>query len=93
MEKQKSADKPQKKSWFQGLQSEFEKIVWTDRPTLAKQTVVVVSITIILAAVISVMDPGGTCSAAGCSGDEERNLKTGSEKDVSRLCASQYGDE
>ena len=27
------------------------------------------------------------------SGDEERNLKTGSEKDVSRLCASQYGDE
>ena len=25
-------------------------------------------------------DPGGTCSAAGCSGDEERNLKTGSEK-------------
>ena len=38
-------------------------------------------------------DPGGTCSAAGCSGDEERNLKTGSEKDVSRLCASQYGDE
>ena len=30
MEKQKSEDKPQKKSWFQGLQSEFEKIVWTD---------------------------------------------------------------
>ena len=58
MEKQKSADKPQKKSWFQGLQSEFEKIVWTDRPTLAKQTVVVVIITIILAVVISVMDSG-----------------------------------
>ena len=58
MEKQKSADKPQKKSWFQGLQSEFEKFVWTDRPTLAKQTVVVVIITIILAVVISVMDSG-----------------------------------
>ena len=57
MEKQKSEDKPQKKSWFQGLQSEFEKIVWTDRPTLAKQTVVVVIITI-LAVVISVMDSG-----------------------------------
>ena len=37
---------------------EFEKIVWTDRPTLAKQTVVVVIITIILAVVISVMDSG-----------------------------------
>ena len=58
MEKQKSADKPRKKSWFQGLQSEFEKIVWIDRPTLAKQTVVVVIITIILAVVISVMDSG-----------------------------------
>ena len=32
---EKSAGKSQKKSWFQGLQSEFEKIVWTDRPTLA----------------------------------------------------------
>ncbi len=50
--------KEKKKSWFQGLQSEFEKIVWTDRPTLAKQTVVVVIITIILAVVISVMDSG-----------------------------------
>ena len=56
-EKEKSAGKGQKRNWF-GLQSEFEKIVWTDRPTLAKQTVVVVIITIILAAVISVMDSG-----------------------------------
>ena len=57
-EKEKSAGTGQKKNWFQGLQSEFKKIVWTDRPTLAKQTVVVVIITIILAAVISVMDSG-----------------------------------
>ena len=55
---EKSAGKSQKKSWFQGLQSEFRKIVWTDRPTLAKQTVVVVIITIILAVVISVMESG-----------------------------------
>ena len=53
---EKSAGKSQKKSWFQGLQSEFRKIVWTDRPTLSNQTVVVVIITIILAVVISVMD-------------------------------------
>ena len=58
-EKEKSAGiSRQKKNWFQGLQSEFKKIVWTDRPTLAKQTVVVVIITIILAVVISVMDSG-----------------------------------
>ena len=59
-EKEKSAGKAkgQKKSWFHGLKAEFRKIVWTDRPTLAKQTVVVVIITIILAVVISVMDSG-----------------------------------
>ena len=56
MEKQKSADKPQKKSWFQGLQSEFEKIVWTDRNTLIKQTIVVVCVSIVLCVLISVMD-------------------------------------
>ena len=45
-EKDKStgkANKTQKKSWFQGLKSEFNKIVWTDKATLAKQTVVCLS--------------------------------------------------
>ncbi len=55
-EKDKSAGKSQKKSWFQGLQSEFRKIIWTDRNTLIKQTVVVVIVTILLGVIISVMD-------------------------------------
>ena len=55
-EKEKSTGKRQKKNWFQGLQSEFRKIVWTDRPTLAKQTVAVSVITVILAVMISIMD-------------------------------------
>ena len=53
---EKSAGKRQKKSWFQGLQSEFKKIIWTDRSTLIKQTIVVVIVTIILGVMISVMD-------------------------------------
>ena len=57
-EKAKSAGKSQKKSWFQGLQSEFKKIIWTDRNTLAKQTVAVVVVTVILAVMISIMDAG-----------------------------------
>ena len=57
-EKGKSAGKSQKKSWFQGLQSEFKKIVWTDRNTLIKQTIVVVIVTIILGVLISIMDAG-----------------------------------
>ena len=55
-EKEKSAGKGQKKNWFQGLQSEFKKIVWVDRPTLVKQTIAVVAITVVLCVLISVMD-------------------------------------
>ncbi len=54
-EKTKS-EKTQKKSWFQGLQSEFKKIIWTGRDDLIKQTVAVVVITAILAVLISVLD-------------------------------------
>ena len=46
----------EKKNWFQGLQSEFKKIVWVDRPTLVKQTIAVVAITVVLAVIISIMD-------------------------------------
>ena len=53
---EKSAGKSQKKSWFQGLQSEFKKIVWPDRKTLTKQTIAVVVVSTILAILISVMD-------------------------------------
>ena len=55
-EKEKSAGTCQKKKWFQGLQSEFKKIVWVDRPTLVKQTIAVVAITVVLAVIISIMD-------------------------------------
>ena len=48
--------KTQKKSWFKGLQAEFKKIIWPDKKTLAKQTVAVVSVSLILGAIISVVD-------------------------------------
>ena len=35
--------KTQKKSWFKGLKAEFNKIVWPDKNTLAKQTTAVVA--------------------------------------------------
>ena len=53
-EKEKSAGKGQKKNWFQGLQSEFKKIVWVDKATLVKQTIAVTIITVVLAVIISV---------------------------------------
>jgi len=47
-----------KKSWFDGLKSEYRKIIWTDKETLVKQTGVVVAVTVVLAVIISVMDAG-----------------------------------
>ena len=47
-----------KKSWFQGVKAEFNKIIWTDKKTLVKQTIAVVIITIVLAVIISLLDSG-----------------------------------
>ncbi len=46
------------KSFMKGVQTEFGKIIWTDRPTLVKQTAVVTVVTIVLGVLISIMDAG-----------------------------------
>lgn len=48
--------KTQKKSWFKRLKTEFRKIVWPDKNTLAKQTTAVVAVSVVLGALISVVD-------------------------------------
>lgn len=48
--------KTQKKSWFKELKAEFKKIVWPDKNTLAKQTTAVVAVSVVLGALISVVD-------------------------------------
>lgn len=50
------SDKTQKKSWFKGLSREFKKIIWPDKMTVAKQTAAVVSVTVVLGAIIAVVD-------------------------------------
>ena len=52
----KKAVETKKKSWFKGLKSEFNKIIWTDRDTLIKQTIAVVAITALIAIMILVVD-------------------------------------
>ena len=51
-----TAEKAQKRSWFSGLKAEFKKIVWPDKEALAKQSVAVITVTIILGAIIYVLD-------------------------------------
>ena len=49
-------EKPKKKSWFKGLKAEFKKIIWPDKKTLVKQTVAVITCSVILGAIIAVVD-------------------------------------
>ncbi|WP_289291077.1 preprotein translocase subunit SecE [Sporofaciens musculi] len=50
------SEKTQKKSWFKGLDREFKKIIWPDKMTVAKQTTAVVSVSVILGAIIAIVD-------------------------------------
>lgn len=49
-------EKAQKTSWFKGLKAEFKKVIWPDKNTLAKQTTAVVSVSVLLGALIAVID-------------------------------------
>ncbi len=51
-------EKGRMKQWFKGLKSEFKKIVWPDRESVVKQTAAVIVITIVLGAIISLLDTG-----------------------------------
>ena len=51
-----TAEKKQKKSWFKGLKAEFKKVIWPDKKTLAKQTVAVTVLSILLGLIIAIVD-------------------------------------
>ena len=51
--KKEKANKP---SFFKGLKAEYKKIVWHDRNEVLKQSVAVVCISIVLGAIIAVLD-------------------------------------
>ena len=46
----------QKKSWFKGVEAEFKKIIWPDKMTVGKQTIAVVATSVVLGAVIAIVD-------------------------------------
>lgn len=49
-------EKAQKKSWFKGLQAEFRKVIWPDKNALVRQTTAVVSVSVLLGAIITIID-------------------------------------
>ncbi len=52
--KDKSAKK--KSGFFRSLKAEFKKIVWPDKETIVKETTAVVVVTVILGAIIALLD-------------------------------------
>ena len=52
--KDKSAKK--KSGFFRSLKAEFKKIVWPDKETTVKETTAVVVVTVILGAIIALLD-------------------------------------
>ena len=49
-------EKAPKTSWFHGLKQEFKKISWTDRKSVVKQTIAVVSVSVVVGLIIAVLD-------------------------------------
>ena len=53
---EKTKTKAPKKSWINGLKSEFRKIIWPDKTELGKETVAVAVFSILLGVLIAVVD-------------------------------------
>lgn len=51
-----NTEKAQKPSFFKGVKSEMKKITWPDKQTLLKQSVAVVSISVVVGAIITILD-------------------------------------
>ena len=47
---------PRKKSFIKTLKAEFKKIIWPDKETLTKQTIAVLISSVVLGAIIAVLD-------------------------------------
>ena len=51
-----NTEKASKTSWFTGLKAEFDKIIWPDKKSIARQTVAVVIVSVVLGLIIAVLD-------------------------------------
>ncbi|MBQ7796373.1 MAG: preprotein translocase subunit SecE [Lachnospiraceae bacterium] len=49
-------EKAPKKDFIKTLKAEFKKIIWPDKETLTKQTIAVVAGSVVLGAIIAVLD-------------------------------------
>lgn len=51
-----STEKTSKVPFFKGLKTEYKKIIWPDRPSMFRQAVAVVGISVVVGVVIAIID-------------------------------------
>ena len=56
MAKTEKVEKATKTSWFTGLKAEFKKIIWPDSQSVVRQTIAVVSVSVVTGLIISLID-------------------------------------
>ena len=56
MAKTEKVEKAPKTSWFTGLKAEFKKIIWPDSQSVVRQTIAVVSVSVVTGLIISLID-------------------------------------
>ena len=56
MGQNEKVEKTPKTSWFTGLKTEFQKIIWPDRQSIKRQTIAVVAVSVIVGLIIALMD-------------------------------------
>lgn len=56
MGQNENVEKAPKTSWFSGLRTEFSKIFWPDRKSLVRQTIAVVTVSVVVGLIIALMD-------------------------------------
>ena len=50
------SEETKKPSWFKGVKGEFKRISWPTKSTLTKETIAVVSISVLLGVIITIID-------------------------------------
>lgn len=56
MGQNEKVEKTPKTSWFTGLKTEFQKIIWPDRQSIKRQTIAVVAVSVVAGLIIALLD-------------------------------------
>ena len=56
MGQNEKVEKAPKTSWFSGLKSEFQKIIWPEKQSVIRQTLAVIAVSVVTGLIIALLD-------------------------------------